>query len=61
MLDTSPLLCKRSLDYLLPKHMVQQVKNSSATQEMWVRFLGRGDPLEEGMATHSNILAGINL
>ena len=27
------------------------------TQEMWVRFLGREDPLEEGMATHSNILA----
>jgi len=24
---------------------------------MWVRFLGREDPLEEGMATHSSILA----
>ena len=24
---------------------------------MWVQSLGRGDPLEEGMATHSNILA----
>ena len=24
---------------------------------MWVRFLGGEDPLEEGMATHSNILA----
>ena len=24
---------------------------------MWVRFLGQEDPLEEGMATHSNILA----
>ena len=24
---------------------------------MQVRSLGRGDPLEEGMATHSNILA----
>ena len=23
---------------------------------MWVRFLGREDPLEEGMATHSSIL-----
>ena len=58
MLDTSPLLCKRSLDYLLPKHMVQQVKNSSATQEMWVRFLGWGDPLEEGMATPPIFLLG---
>ena len=28
------------------------------TQEMWVRFLGREDPLEEGMVTHSSILAG---
>ena len=26
-------------------------------QEMWVRSLGREDPLEEGMATHSIILA----
>ena len=26
-------------------------------QEMWVWFLGQEDPLEEGMATHSNILA----
>ena len=24
---------------------------------MWVQFLGQGDPLEEGMATHSSILA----
>ena len=24
---------------------------------MWVQFLGREDPLEEGMATHSSILA----
>ena len=26
-------------------------------RETWVRSLGREDPLEEGMATHSNILA----
>ena len=26
-------------------------------QEMQVRFLGREDPLEQGMATHSSILA----
>ena len=24
---------------------------------MWVRSLGQGDPLEEGMATHSSISA----
>ena len=34
------------------------VKNSSAMQEMWVQSLGEAYPLEEGMATHSNILAG---
>ena len=33
------------------------VKNSPAIQETWVQFLGQEDPLEEGMATHSNILA----
>ena len=26
-------------------------------QETWVQSLGREDPLEEGMATHSSILA----
>ena len=26
-------------------------------QEMWVQSLGQEDPLEEGMATHSSILA----
>ena len=26
-------------------------------QETWVGFLGREDPLEKGMATHSSILA----
>ena len=33
------------------------VKNLSAIRETWVRFLGWEDPLEKGMATHSNILA----
>ena len=33
------------------------VKNPSPMQETWVWFLGRKDPLEEGMATHSSILA----
>ena len=27
------------------------------TQETWVQSLDREDPLEEGMATHSSILA----
>ena len=37
--------------------MAQMVKNPLAMQETWVRSLGWEDPLEEGMAAHSNILA----
>ena len=33
------------------------VKNPPAVQETWIRSLGWEDPLEEGMATHSSILA----
>ena len=33
------------------------VKNSPAVQETRVQSLGREDPLEEGMATHSSIPA----
>ena len=32
-------------------------KNLAATQETWLQPLGQEDPLEKGMATHSNILA----
>ena len=37
--------------------MTLMVKNLSAMQETRVQSLGREDPLEEGMATHSSILA----
>ena len=37
--------------------VAQLVKNLLAVQETQVRSLGREDPLEEGMATHSSILA----
>ena len=37
--------------------MAQLVKNLPAMRETWVQSLGREDPLEEGMATHSSILA----
>ena len=36
--------------------MVQMVKNLPAIQENRIRFLGREDPLEKGMATQSSIL-----
>ena len=42
----------------VPHFMVALVvKNPPAKQETWVQPLGREDPLEEGMATHSSILA----
>ena len=37
--------------------MAQLVKNLPAMQETWVPSLGREDPLEKGVATHSSILA----
>ena len=40
--------------------MAQWIKNLPATQEtqeIWVPSLGWEDPLEQEMATHSNILA----
>ena len=37
--------------------IAQSVKNLPAMRETQVQFLGREDPLEEEMATHSNILA----
>ena len=45
------LLCWTSL-------VVQMVKNLPAMQETRVESLGREDPLEKGMATHSSILPG---
>ena len=40
--------------------VAQTVKTPSAMQETWVQSLGREDPLEKGMATHSSILAWRN-
>ena len=33
------------------------VKNLPAMQDTWAQFLGREDPLQNEMATHSSILA----
>ena len=40
--------------------MAQVVKNVPAMWETSVRSLGREDPLEKGMITHSSILAWRN-
>ena len=45
-----PILLRASL-------LAQTVKNLPAVQETWVQSLDWEDPLEEGMATHSSILA----
>ena len=37
--------------------VAQTVKILSVMQETWIQSLGLEDPLEEGMATHSGILA----
>ena len=39
--------------------MAQMVKNPPAMQETHVQSLGGEDPLEQEMATHSSVLAGI--
>ena len=37
--------------------MVKMVKNLPIIQKAWVGSLGRDDPLEKGMTTHSSVLA----
>ena len=37
--------------------LAQMVKHLSAVPETWVQSLGREDPLEKEMATHSSTLA----
>ena len=37
--------------------MAQKLKHLPAMQGTWVQSLGREDPLEKEMATHSSILA----
>ena len=45
------------LTFLFILNRAQTVKNLPAMRETRVQFLGREDPLEEEMATHSNSLA----
>ena len=37
--------------------VAQAVKNLPTRRETWVQSLGREDPLEKAMATHSSVLA----
>ena len=47
------------VNFPFPKSILgcSEGKEPDAMQETWVRSLGQEDPLEEGMATHSSILA----
>ena len=49
---------REKTDYFFRRQWVtQMVKNLPAMQKTWVQSLGWEGPLEEGMATHSSILA----
>ena len=43
--------------YFWASLVAQTVKNLPAMQETWVQSLSSEDPVEEGLATHSSILA----
>ena len=49
--------CKDDINKLWASLVAQTVENPLAMWEIWVRSLGCEDPLEEGMTTHSSILA----
>ena len=51
------IIDRYALQYSWDSLVAQLVKNTPGMWETWVRFLGWEDPLEEGVATHSNILA----
>ena len=51
-----PVNLKFSLDIIRASLVAQRLKRLPAMRETWVQFLGREDPLEKDMATHSSIL-----
>ena len=51
------ILNKEHMGFPLASQVTLVVKSLPANAEMWVQSLSWADPLEEGMATHSSILA----
>ena len=49
--------CSFSFQTFFTHQVAQRLKHLPTMQETWVRSLGREDPLEKEMATHSSILA----
>ena len=50
------MLCVIKVDFRASL-VAQRVKRLPTMQETWVQSLGREDPLEKGMVTHSSTLA----
>ena len=48
---------EKQILYINASLVAQMLKSLPAMLEAWVQSLGQEDPLEKGMATHSNILA----
>ena len=57
--DMQPCLQEEGIQFITvwASLVAQMIKDPPAMQETWVRSLSWEDPLEEGMATHSSILA----
>ena len=55
--DRGEGICIKSQKNSRGSLVAQTVNNLPAVQETWIRSLGQEDPLEEGMAIHSSILA----
>ena len=53
----SPFAFGNEFTYLGTSLVAQTVKRLPTMWETWVRSLGREDPVEEKMATHSSLLA----
>ena len=54
--DSMTFLLITSLSASQASLVAKMVKNLRAMQKTWVQFLGQGDPLDKGIATHSSIL-----
>ena len=61
VLEWGAIVFKHIQNKIMASLVAQLVKNRLAMWETWVQPLGWEDPLEEGMKTHSNILAWENL
>ena len=48
---------KKAIKNVQASPVTQMVKHPPAMHETWVQPLGREDPLEKGMVTHSSLLA----